>query len=336
MLAKILQHIPNRKKLNWLLIAFIIFLCVWFLSTWHYSLYHMPAYHKAYSSSNEAIPSKFLESSIPSDSPKVNKQRVFPQAIIIGVRKAGTRALLNMLSLHPRIMSAREEVHFFDRRDNFDKGISWYINRMPLTSPDQITIEKTPSYFTHKEVPQRLSALSADIKLLLIVREPVERALSDYTQLSVKQTKRFGNTSSFEKLVFAPSPSGIHENYPPISISIYSKFFVTWLKYFQRSQILIVDGDDLIRNPLHELQNVEKFLDIGEFFVKDMFYYNDTKGFYCWKKTSNAGNEMPYCLGNGKGREHPIVSDEVRSKLKLFFKPHNKEFFKLTGQTFDW
>lgn len=82
--------------------------------------------------------------------------RRLPQAIIIGVRKCGTRALLEMLALHPRVQKAAGEVHFFDRDDNYRRGLEWYRRKMPHSFRGQITIEKSPSYFVTPEVSQRL------------------------------------------------------------------------------------------------------------------------------------------------------------------------------------
>lgn len=78
--------------------------------------------------------------------------RRLPQAIIIGVRKCGTRALLEMLFLHPRVQKAAGEVHFFDRDENYYKGLDWYRKKMPHSFRGQITIEKSPSYFVTPEV----------------------------------------------------------------------------------------------------------------------------------------------------------------------------------------
>lgn len=74
------------------------------------------------------------------------------QSLIIGVRKCGTRALLEMLYLHPSIQKAGGEVHFFDRDENYLKGLDWYRKKMPHSFRGQITIEKSPSYFVSPEV----------------------------------------------------------------------------------------------------------------------------------------------------------------------------------------
>lgn len=70
----------------------------------------------------------------------------------MGVRKCGTRALLEMLYLHPMVQKAAGEVHFFDRDENYNRGLEWYRMQMPHSYPGQITIEKSPSYFVTPEV----------------------------------------------------------------------------------------------------------------------------------------------------------------------------------------
>lgn len=54
---------------------------------------------------------------------------------------------------------------------------------MPLTVKGQITMEKTPSYFVSKNVPERVYQMNPLVKLLLVVRDPVTRAVSDYAQV---------------------------------------------------------------------------------------------------------------------------------------------------------
>lgn len=254
----------------------------------------------------------------------------FPQAIIIGVRKGGTRALINMLKIHPEIFAARTEIHYFDRDENFFKGVQWYIEKMPFTNKNHITIEKSPSYFVVDHVPQRMSMLSQQLKLLLIVRNPVDRVVSDFVQLDSKRLKKNGNRYTFEELVLRSS-GAVNEHYSPVSISRYDVHFERWLKYFSLEQIHIVDGDAVIENPIPELQKAEKFLGVSAYFTESMFYFNETKGFYCWKKSGK-----PTCLGTAKGREHPTLSTSVQSKLQNFFAPHNEKFFQLCQCHFSW
>lgn len=113
-----------------------------------------------------------------------NLERRLPGCIIIGVRKSGTRAVLEYLSLNDHIRKADNEVHFFDNDERYAMGLEFYRNQMPYSAVGQITIEKSPAYFVTSTVPERIKAMNASIKLILIVRDPVIRLISDYTQLA--------------------------------------------------------------------------------------------------------------------------------------------------------
>uniref|UniRef100_A0A8C9WA13 Sulfotransferase n=1 Tax=Scleropages formosus TaxID=113540 RepID=A0A8C9WA13_SCLFO len=100
-------------------------------------------------------------------SPLGEGTKKLPQAIIVGVKKGGTRALLEFLRVHPDVRAAGAEPHFFDR--DYDKGLRWYRELMPKTLEGQITMEKTPSYFVTREAPARIYAMSRDTKLIVVL-----------------------------------------------------------------------------------------------------------------------------------------------------------------------
>lgn len=151
-----------------------------------------------------------------------------PQCIIIGVRKGGTRALLEFLNLHPNVQKASDEVHFFDDDDNYRLGLEWYRKQMPPSYDEQITIEKSPAYFVTDTVPHRIYTMNSSIRLILIVRDPVTRLVSDYAQLADnKVRKRDRRIASFEKMVLQPDGS-VNIYYKPVRTSIYSIHFIKW------------------------------------------------------------------------------------------------------------
>ncbi|XP_053412140.1 heparan sulfate glucosamine 3-O-sulfotransferase 4 isoform X2 [Nycticebus coucang] len=94
-------------------------------------------------------------------------EKKLPQALIIGVKKGGTRALLEAIRVHPDVRAVGVEPHFFDR--NYEKGLEWYRNVMPKTVDGQITMEKTPSYFVTNEAPKRIHSMAKDIKLIVVI-----------------------------------------------------------------------------------------------------------------------------------------------------------------------
>ncbi len=262
-------------------------------------------------------------------------RRRLPQAILIGARKGGTRALIEMLESHPDVVRARDEVNYFNLDENYSKGLQWYIHRMPFSTPGQITMEKTPKYFLTEGVPRRLYLYPKDVKILLIVRDPVTRAISDFVQIDTNRVTHHRRRYTFEEVVFRPNGE-LNTNRTPIMVSMYDVHMQRWLEYFSLEQIHIVNGDSLIQDPFPELQKVEKFLEISPFFRKDMFSFDNKKGFFCWNRLNEKAHEVKYCLGENKGRKHPDVSEDTIAKLREFFRPHNERFYKLVQQNFGW
>lgn len=252
-----------------------------------------------------------------------------PQAVIIGVKKGGTRALLEFLRVHPDIRAVGAEPHFFDR--NYDNGLEWYRELMPKTLEGQITMEKTPSYFVTREAPARISAMSRDTKLIVVVRDPVTRAISDYTQTLSKKP----DIPTFESLTFKNRTTGlIDTSWSAIQIGIYAKHLDNWLQFFPMGQILFVSGERLISDPAGELGRVQDFLGLKRIITDKHFYFNQTKGFPCLKKAE--GSSKPHCLGKTKGRTHPNIDPEVVQRLRDFYRPFNMKFYQMTGHNFGW
>ncbi|KAJ7371348.1 hypothetical protein OS493_026449 [Desmophyllum pertusum] len=259
----------------------------------------------------------------------------FPNAIIIGVRKGGTRALLEFLQIHPKIKACTAEIHFFDFNKNYQLGLNWYREQMPKSLPYDITIEKTPAYFVTDKVPARLHQMSTTVKLIVIVRDPTERAISDYVQVLFK---KHGVLPSFEKFITKDKAEKVLKtSVSTVQIGVYVDHLRKWLKYFPISQLHFVSGEELTTNPAKELQAVEKFLNIEPLIKKEHFYMNQTKRFPCFsqyvesKKKKNSG-----CLSESKGRPHPSIRDDIRKLLQDYYRPYNKEFYEEVGRDFHW
>ncbi|XP_019350080.2 heparan sulfate glucosamine 3-O-sulfotransferase 6 [Alligator mississippiensis] len=253
----------------------------------------------------------------------------FPQAIIIGVKKGGTRALLEFLRVHPDVRALGAEPHFFDRC--YEKGLPWYRNLMPRTLEGQITMEKTPSYFVTKEAPKRIYNMSRDTKLIVVVRNPVTRAISDYTQTLSKNP----TIPSFQALAFKNISTGlIDTTWSAVRIGIYAKHLDSWLQYFPLSKFLFVSGERLVSDPAGEMGRVQDFLGLKRVVTDKHFYFNETKGFPCLKKPE--GSSRPRCLGKSKGRPHPKIDGQVVQRLQEFYRPFNMKFYQMTGQDFGW
>ncbi|XP_022608293.1 heparan sulfate glucosamine 3-O-sulfotransferase 6 [Seriola dumerili] len=253
----------------------------------------------------------------------------FPQAIIIGVKKGGTRALLEFLRIHPDVRAVGAEPHFFDRF--YDKGLEWYRNLMPRTLDGQITMEKTPSYFVTKEAPGRVCTMNCQTKLIVVVRDPVTRAVSDYTQTLSKNP----GLPSFQSLALKNSSTGlIDTTWSAVRIGLYAKHLENWLQHFPLSHFLFVSGERLVSDPAGEMGRVQDFLGLKRVVSDKHFYFNQTKGFPCLKKPE--GSSRPRCLGKSKGRPHPQIPSEVLQRLRDFYRPFNHRFYQMSGQDFGW
>ena len=258
-------------------------------------------------------------------------KRQLPHCIIIGVRKGGTRALLEFLNLHPAIQAEKSEMHFFDVDENYANGLEWYRKHMPFSFMDQLTIEKTPAYFTEEEVPQRVHAMNSSIKLLLIMRDPIERAISDYTQIHTNKKEKGRPHQRFEEIVWDAQAGEVNRSYKAIRRSLYHRHMARWLRYFPLEQFHFVSGENLVRHPADELRRVEDFLGIEHHLTQDKFLYNNTRGFYCMKLDSKEK-----CLARSKGRKHPDIDPVILHRLRVFFRPHNHEFYDQVGINFGW
>lgn len=255
--------------------------------------------------------------------------RRLPQALIIGVKKGGTRALLEFLRLHPDIRALGSEPHFFDR--HYARGLDWYRSMMPKALEGQVVMEKTPRYFVTMETPERVRAMSGQVKLIVVVRDPVTRAISDYTQIISKTP----DIPAFESLAFKNQSTGeIDAQWSPLWIGLYALHLQRWLDCFPLSQIHLVSGERLISDPAGELGKVQDFLGLQRIVTDKHFYFNKTKGFPCLKKPE--GSSKPHCLGKTKGRPHAPIDPEVLQQLRDFYRPHNERFYQLTGQDFGW
>uniref|UniRef100_A0A3Q3L2E1 Sulfotransferase n=1 Tax=Mastacembelus armatus TaxID=205130 RepID=A0A3Q3L2E1_9TELE len=252
-----------------------------------------------------------------------------PNALIVGVKKGGTRAVLEFIRIHPDVRALGTEPHFFDR--NYDRGMDWYRGLMPRTLDSQITLEKTPSYFVTREAPRRISSMSHETKLIVVVRNPVTRAISDYTQTLSKKP----DIPTFEELAFKNRSLGLVDtSWNAIRIGMYILHLENWLQYFRLSQMHFVSGERLITDPAGEMGRVQDFLGLKRIITDKHFYFNRTKGFPCLKKPESSS--QPRCLGKSKGRTHVQIDQEVIDQLQEFYRPFNIKFYETVGQDFKW
>lgn len=182
-------------------------------------------------------------------------KQVFPKFLIIGAPKCGTTAAVVNLIRHPDVWMPTDKIikringadakgvepHFFSRDANYRRGLDWYARYFEDGEGHACIGEKTPNYLMSIEAQQRIAQNFPDMKLIILVREPVSRAYSFWRHMVQEQVDWSGNdwhTMSFEAAV----EHDLSVNTSDISLlggGCYSLHIAQLLKYFKRSQIHI-------------------------------------------------------------------------------------------------
>ena len=182
--------------------------------------------------------------------------RLGPSFLIIGAQKSGTTALFDLLAAHPLVLPpVRRAVHYFD--DFHARGPGWYRSHFPLNrGGSRITGEASPSYLIHPLAPQRAAEFDPRLKLIAILREPVERALSHHA-MSVRKGRE---QLPFEAAVDAEAErlSGVRESpadgarsrdhsareHSYLKRGRYAEQLEAWLEHFPRGNLLVLRTAD--------------------------------------------------------------------------------------------
>ncbi|XP_033631374.1 heparan sulfate glucosamine 3-O-sulfotransferase 5-like [Asterias rubens] len=270
------------------------------------------------------------------------RQRL-PDVINIGVKKSGTTLLSWFMAHHPGIAHAKDvETHFFDRY--FQLGLQYYKSRMTFASDDQLSFEKTPRYFVNPETPRLIrELLPRHVRFIINVRDPIERAISDFRHISEVNLSNGGKINAsltknrtsiteglrFTSEVMSPLNGSVFKNHTVIDTSIYAKHMERWLQYFPLAKFHFVDHAQLMINPSSEMNKIERFLNLTTFYNPEMFNGNAKNIMLCTKG---------HCMAHIRSHVIPKATPDERtiSKLKLFFEPHNQYFSTLIGREFSW
>lgn len=300
--------------------------------------------------------------------------RKLPSALIIGVKKSGTYALLRYLQINPKIKAALRingcnlnEIHYFDFDVNYNKGVEWYRSQMPSVCESEdksqfVVIEKTPGYFRSEKAPQRIFNYNQNTKLILIVRDPVKRVQSELTHCDTRQKKlnldrKCLKMNQYFESLFKNHTNSTNTDYTSIyreletnrfiRNSIYYLDILKWLNYFSINNIYVLNGENFIKTPWLELNKLEEFLNVSKYINKKHFHFDKNKNFYCLRRNYNeldinSNNKSNYklyadCLGKNKGRKnHVYLSEFIKVELKKYFYEWNRLFFDKIGKNFNW
>lgn len=237
-----------------------------------------------------------------------------PEFAIIGVNKGGTTSLYSYLIRHPRIIAPiKKEMDFWSWK--FNGSVDWYISHFPPIPEggNFITGEASPSYFDYKEAPSRLSNAFPKVKLILLLRNPVDRAVSQYHQWKrlnwENRSLEEALNSDLEKLAVRKIDVWNKElNY--LARGVYLEFIREWLKVFSREQLLVLASEEFYQNTAATMEKVLTFLGLPAHSLPEY-------------ETFNAGKYSP-------------ISESMRRRLSDFFQPHNRRLEEYLGMDFNW
>ena len=256
--------------------------------------------------------------------------RVLPDFLVIGVGRGGTTSCFHYLSQHPSILpAAYDEIGFFD--ENFHLGLNWYRSMFPTKYLKKniaekfdkcLTYDVTPSYIRKPCVARHVKELFPEMKLIAVLRNPVDRAYSHYIQ-SIRNKKI---TSSFEEIIerdmkavkkFEDSNSVIDDEYfmdliekSHLARGFYAQQLKIWFELFDRKQILILSSEELAADTIKTMNKIFQFLGLPDYKIPD------TR-----KRNTDS---------------YPNMNMDTRRKLITFYSKYNQDLLKLSNEEFDW
>jgi hypothetical protein len=258
--------------------------------------------------------------------------RLLPSYLIVGAMKGGTSALYEYIVRHPLVgRSTNEEVHYFSLY--YAKGHSWYRGHFPTVlrreyarrryGRDLITGESTPYYMFHPHALQRIKSFLPDAKLIVVLRNPVDRAYSHFNharQMGVESIESFEEAldaepsrldGEVEKMLEDPSynsPAHWHNSY--LGRGLYLEQLERLYSLFDEKQILIDTAEEMSAHPERVHVRVQEFLGLP---VRRLSAY----------PRHNV-------------RRYPPLPPETRKRLIEYFAEPNERLYAFLGKDFGW
>jgi hypothetical protein len=251
--------------------------------------------------------------------------RGLPSVVIIGAQKGGTSWLFKYLAEHPAVLPPlHKEVHYFDFHHR--RGVGWYRRHFPYSHQLRrgfLTLDASPYYLVHPWVPQRMAQLLPAVKLVALLRNPIDRALSHYQHevRGGRESLSFAEAIESEGKRLAGEEERLrkdpeyysynHHRYSYTRRGLYIEQLRRWVEHFPRSQLLVLQSEWMFRDPAGATAAVCQFLELPPHRLD-------------W--------DTPY-LQRPYNRD---IAPDLRARLAAYFEPYNRELYRWLGQEFDW
>jgi hypothetical protein len=262
------------------------------------------------------------------------QDRVLPDFVIIGAQKSGTSSLYRYLTQHPQVReSSVKEVHYFDGgleegTDTYTFGERWYRSHFPMASemaPGVQSYEASPLYMLHPLVAGRMAQILPRVKLVAILRDPTDRALSHYfhnvRKNAVRRCKEElgpGAAMAAEEERLAPVLA--RGDYGDEAFRAYSykargrylEQIERYWAHFPRENLLVLRAEDLFEDPAGLMGGLCDFLGLD--------------------RTRSGEDFRPANVGSNREEVDP----DVRAELEAYFAPMNRALYAALGRDFGW
>ncbi|GAA0814643.1 sulfotransferase domain-containing protein [Spirilliplanes yamanashiensis] len=266
---------------------------------------------------------------------RTSAARPLPDFLIIGTKRGGTTSLWNYLLEHPlvpRLFPAwnTKSAHYFE--ENFTRGEAWYRSHFP-TERRRAALQRrhggpvrageaAPLYMFHPLAAQRVAALMPDVRLIVLLRDPVERAYSHWKERRTEGREPLDFAAALaaepertagERERLIADPGYVSEPYDWWTYRArgrYLEHLTPWLDRFDAGQLLVLASETLYREPAATYAEVLRFLDLPP--------------------------HAPAAFEVHNGRRSSAMDPAIRAELSAYFAPHNAALQDRLGMTFDW
>ena len=247
--------------------------------------------------------------------------RALPTFLIIGTQKGGTTSLHEYLEQHPNIGSGTiKEVQYFSV--NFHRPLDWYRAHFPRQGEHTHVVESSPYYLFHPCCPDRTRATLPEVKLIVLLRDPVSRAHShhnhevalgfetlDFATALKREPERLAGEEG--RLLADPRyRSFAHQHHSYIARGMYARQLERWLERFPREQMLILASEDLFADPAGTVHRVQAWLDLPE--------------------------HTPTVLRAANARTYESMEPDTREELSRRFRADSVRLHDLNGVRLPW
>ena len=267
---------------------------------------------------------------------------MLPNFLIIGSQKAGTRSLYRILKEHPQIfMADKKEINFFIKDDESARGPKAYAKHFADCATQLARGEASPGYLCHPEAAARIHSLLPNIKLILTIRKPIARAISQYWD----NRCHLNESQTFAQVVnnyFDDKEHPTQSDY--FSCGVYMRYIRNYLEYFPREKLLILPFEEMLASPATFYKGIFTFLGVDADFQSEDFDedFNQTT---VWKnpfyqmliRRPRYQEKIPAKLrrffywGGKTPFSAPPIDKASRKKLEDFYSPSNDELREFLG-----